>query len=51
MLAFNAGFVGYQTRISGSSPASIGATTQGITNTNMFQIGVILTPEPFRWNI
>jgi hypothetical protein len=51
MLAFNARFVDYQTRISGSSPASIGATTQGTTNTNMFQIGAILTPEPFRWNI
>jgi hypothetical protein len=49
--AFNAAFVGYQTRISGSSPASVGATTQGTTSTNMFQIGLILTPEPFKWNI
>lgn len=50
VVALNAGFVGYQTQISGAAPASIGATTQGTTNTKMAQIGLILTPEPVRWN-
>jgi hypothetical protein len=50
VVALTAGFLGYQTQVSGVSPASVGAATQGTTNTKMIQIGLIFTPEPFKWN-
>src|SRR5262249_52182398 len=50
VVALTAGFVGYQTQINGVSPASVGGATQGTTNTKMALMGLIFTPEAFRWN-
>jgi hypothetical protein len=50
IITLNASYFGYQTEVGGSTPTSTGSATSGTTKTNVFLLGLTVTPEPLRLN-
>jgi hypothetical protein len=51
MFTLNAQYLGYQTIGGGTSTSTIFAVPAGTTVTNIFMIGVIITPLPLKWSM